>query len=365
MSGAETRSALAEARRNELLSILGTEGVVRISDLAERLKVTPVTLRRDVTSMADQGLLRRVHGGAAAIEKAIDASIEPPATAPATPIGILVPSMDYYWPGVIRGAEESAARLGIRLVLRGSSYEADDMQPQLERLLERNRVEGIVVAPNMAAAHTHEALEWLAATGVPVVLVERAAAVGPLHTSLESVNSDHPQGAELALRHLASLGHRRVGLATSSASPTSNPVRRGWHEARHELGLANQATVDHELPEPAAADWDKVADRLLDECESQGITGLLIHADAAATALVQRWESRGHSVPDDLSVVAYDDEFAGLFTPRLTAVRPPRLSLGRTAIELLSARLADPGRPAHRVIITPSLRIRESTAPPS
>lgn len=365
MSGPETRSALAEARRNELLSILAIEGVVRISDLAERLKVTPVTLRRDVTSMADQGLLRRVHGGAAAIEKAIDAVQEPAAPAVATPIGILVPSMDYYWPGVIRGAEESAARLGIRLVLRGSSYEADDMQPQLERLLERNRVEGIVVAPNMAAAHTHEALEWLIQTGVPVVLVERAAAVGPLHTTLESVMSDHPQGAELALRHLASLGHRRVGLAADIGSPHSTPVRRGWHEARLELDLSREATVDHELPEPGSPGWDDAADRFLDECESQGITGLLIHADAAATAIVQRWESRGHSVPGDLSVIAYDDEFAGLFTPRLTAIRPPRLSLGRTAIELLSARLADPGRPAHRVIITPSLRIRESTAPPN
>ncbi len=69
MTGADTRSALAEARRNELLSILATEGVARLSDLAERLKVTPATLRRDVTSMADQGLLRRVHGGAAAIVK--------------------------------------------------------------------------------------------------------------------------------------------------------------------------------------------------------------------------------------------------------------------------------------------------------
>ena len=170
MSGAETRSALAEARRNELLSILATEGVVRISDLADRLKVTPMTLRRDVNAMADQGLLRRVHGGAAAVGQEADVAEEPPATAHATPIGILVPSMDYYWPGVITGAEESAARLGIRLVLRGSSYEADDMQPQLERLLERNRVRGVVVAPNMAAAHTHEALEWLTQTGIPVVL---------------------------------------------------------------------------------------------------------------------------------------------------------------------------------------------------
>ena len=201
--------------------------------------------------------------------------------------------------------------------------------------------------------------------GRAVVLVERAAAVGPLHTTLESVMSDHPQGAELALRHLASLGHRRVGLAAAAMSPTSNPVRRGWHEARLELDLSREPTVDHELPGAGHLPSGTTPPTgLLDECEARGITALLIHADAAATALVQRWESRGHSVPGDLSVVAYDDEFAGLFTPRLTAVRPPRLSLGRTAIELLSARLADPRRPAHRVIITPSLRIRESTAPP-
>jgi DNA-binding LacI/PurR family transcriptional regulator len=64
-------------------------------------------------------------------------------------------------------------------------------------------------------------------------------------------------------------------------------------------------------------------------------------------------------------VVAYDDEFAGLFTPALTAVAPPRAAIGRTAVELLLQRLADPARPVHRVTVSPSLNVRASTAPPA
>jgi DNA-binding LacI/PurR family transcriptional regulator len=62
--------------------------------------------------------------------------------------------------------------------------------------------------------------------------------------------------------------------------------------------------------------------------------------------------------------VAYDDEVAGLFSPPLTAVRPPRRSIGRAAVRLVADRLAEPERPAHRVVISPSLRVRGSTAPP-
>lgn len=79
---------------------------------------------------------------------------------------------------------------------------------------------------------------------------------------------------------------------------------------------------------------------------------------------MQRCEARGLSVPGGLSVAAYDDEVAGLFSPALTAVWPPRQSIGRAAVQLLAARLAEPERPTHRVVISPSLRIRDSCAPP-
>jgi DNA-binding LacI/PurR family transcriptional regulator len=72
---------------------------------------------------------------------------------------------------------------------------------------------------------------------------------------------------------------------------------------------------------------------------------------------------RGLSVPGDLSVIAYDDEVAPLFTPPLTAVRPPREAIGAAAVDLLVRRIEDPDRPVHRVSVSPALNVRASTAP--
>jgi DNA-binding LacI/PurR family transcriptional regulator len=216
----------------------------------------------------------------------------------------------------------------------------------------------------MDAPNAAETIDWLASTGIPVVLVERSATVGPHHAAMESVVSDHALGAALAVRHLVSLGHRKLGLVVSRQSPTSPHVRRGWLEAVAECGLAPETTVDASVPSPRSPEWEAVLDETLDRCLRNGTTALLVHADAEAMAIVQRCEARGLSVPGGLSVVAYDDEVAGLFSPALTAVRPPRQSIGRAAVQLLAARLAEPERPAHRVVISPSLRIRESSVPP-
>ena len=103
---------------------------------------------------------------------------------------------------------------------------------------------------------------------------------------------------------------------------------------------------------------------LVRDCLASGTTALLVHADREASAIVQHCQQVGLDVPGKLSIVAYDDEVAALFTPPLTAVRPPRTSIGRAAMGLVVDRLRDAGRPAHRVIITPKLNIRASTARP-
>ncbi|MDN4479874.1 substrate-binding domain-containing protein [Demequina muriae] len=369
MSASERRSMLGEERRAILITTLEREGVVRISDMAERMGVTQVTLRRDIGALSDEGVVRRVHGGAVLAERRTDDVTEQvPSTNAAfssdITLGMLVPSLDYYWPSVIRGAEKAAEARHMRLVLRGSSYEADDMRAQIDRLLDGNAVSGLVLAPNMAAEHTTETLEWLAGTDTPVVLVERRARNGALASALESVTTDHAEGARIALRHLVELGHRRMGMVTSTASPTSQHLRRGWHNALAELSLGSSRDIDVDVPEPSEPGWAEVADAVLSACRETGTTALLVHADAAAAALVQRCVHHGMSVPRDLSVIAYDDEFADIFTPRLTAVRPPRQSIGHGAIDLLAARIADRNRPLHRVVITPSLRVRETTVPP-
>jgi DNA-binding LacI/PurR family transcriptional regulator len=351
------------ARRAKLLEALQRDGVLRVTDLADSLGASLVTIRRDITQLASEGLVLRVHGGVALPggDEAVDADTEPVLAGRA--IGMLVPSLDYYWPNVAQGAQEAARELDMRIVLRGSSYDTDDDRPQLTRLLDQD-VDALVVAPRMDAPTAGLAAEWLAGLGIPVVLLERTATVGPHHEVLESVVTDHALGAAMAVRHLVALGHRKVGVVLARPSPTRPHVRRGWLEAATECGLDTSATVDALVPDAGSAESNAALDAVLDRCLATGTTALLVHADAEAIALVQRCEERHLSVPGDLSVVAYDDEVAGLFSPALTAVRPPRRSIGRAAVRLVAARLSDPGRPTHRVVISPSLRVRDSTAAP-
>ncbi|MDQ7904085.1 substrate-binding domain-containing protein [Phytohabitans sp. ZYX-F-186] len=362
----QPRGPLQVARRQQLLEALQRDGAMRISDLSQALGAAPVTIRRDIAQLAAEGLVRRVHGGVALIapgEPADDASaLDTPLSGRA--LGMLVPSLDYYWPDVARGAEEAALELDMRFVLRGSSYDADDDKPQLERLVDRLGVDGLVIAPRMDAPTAGRTVDWLAHTCVPVVLLERTATVGAHHAVLESVVTDHALGAAMAVRHLVSLGHRKVGVVLDANSPTRPHVRRGWLEAVAECGLDPAATVEAVVPDARSPERDGLLDDVLDRCRATATTALLVHADAEAIALVQHCEERHLSVPGDLSIVAYDDEVAALFSPPLTAVRPPRRSIGRAAVRLVADRLADPDRPTHRVVISPSLRIRESTAPP-
>jgi DNA-binding LacI/PurR family transcriptional regulator len=357
---------LAETRREAILEALRRDGAVRVSDLAESTGVTPITIRRDIVQLEEEGVVRRVHGGAVLVQERSGAARNDFDGIPtgSRRIGMLVPSFDYYWPGVIEGAQQEAAKHGLTVVLRGSSYEADDTLPHVDYLLNRAHAAGLILAPNMKAAHSAQTLESLATSGVPMVLVERTAVVGPFHRTVESVVSDHSQGAAMAMRHLAELGHRRIGLVISGDSPTAPHLRQGWLTARRELGIDDLEVLDETVASSRESSWGATVDVILDKCLDLGTTALLVHADQAAASITQRCEIRGLSVPGDLSIVAYDDEVAELCTPPLTAVRPPRTSLGRAAVNLVAERIRNPDRPAHSVVITPSLHVRQTTGSP-
>ncbi len=353
------RAPLPAERRARLLAALDRDGVVRVADLTEELGVTPVTVRRDIMQLEREGLLARVHGGAVSAGTASAGHNR----ASAETIGVLVPSLDYYWPGVVRGMEAEARQHGLRVVLRGSSYDATDERPVLRRLAETDGVRGIILAPRTDAPHAQDVAQWLADSGMPYVLVEREAALAPHREALESVVSDHALGALMAVHHLADLGHRRVGLVLSRESPTSRKIAAGWRAACAELGLSTDEHFERLAPDRRTPEYPGVVAEVVETAMRSGTTGLLVHSDPEASAVVQQAMDRGLSVPGDLSVVAYDDEVAGLFSPAMTAVRPPRDAVGHAAVDLLVKRLADPERPVHRMAISPRLVVRESTGP--
>lgn len=368
MTPESARAPLPAERQAHLLAALERDGVVRVADLTAELGVTAVTVRRDITRLEHEGRLARVHGGAVALETprahdhdapADDRELLPTSDA----IGVLVPSLDYYWPGVVRGMEAEARRHGLRIVLRGSSYDIADERPALHRLVEVDGVRGLVCAPRMSGTTTPDVAEWLATSGVPHVLVEREATRAPHRAALEAVVSDHALGALMAVHHLAGLGHRRVGLIISRESPTSRKIAVGWRAACADLGLTSAEHFERLAPDRHRPEFSGLVDEVVSTALAAGTTALLVHSDPEASAIAQRAMDRGLDVPGDLSIVAYDDEVANLFSPAMTAVRPPRAAVGHAAVDLLVKRLADPARPVHRTAISPRLMVRESTGP--
>ncbi|MFC9325528.1 substrate-binding domain-containing protein [Kitasatospora sp. NPDC057015] len=364
---------LPEQRRESVLSELRAHGTLRVADIARALGVSTVTVRRDVAQLAAEGVIERVHGGirlprhavtqqpsAAAVEDSGTAAL---GEADRSPVGMVVPSLDYYWPQIIRGARDASPDAGVRIVLRGSSYEdVDDIRRQTGWLLETAGIRGLLIAPPTTGEAAAELIGWLAGLPVPVTFVERTATVGPFAEHVESVTTDHTFGAGLAIRHLAAEGHRRVGFLAPATSPTTLAVRRGWHETAVEMGLDLDGIPEAITPDHRDPAWNDHLDTYLDDCLATGTRAVLVHSDREAISLVARCQERGIDVPGDLAVVAYDDEVAGLADPALTAVRPAKPALGRTAVQLLAERMREGAdRPVHRIQISPQLVIRDSS----
>ncbi|MDR1078723.1 MAG: substrate-binding domain-containing protein [Propionibacteriaceae bacterium] len=362
MSDEAVRAPLPATRRAYLLSALERDGAVRVADLIEDLGVSAVTVRRDLELLEGEGLLRRVHGGAVWIG---DDSEPEPAPEPVAnaPIGVLVPSVYYYWPTVVRAMEAEARRRGHRLVLRGSSYDATDELVTLRRMVEREGMAGLIIAPRTDSPHFPELVAWLAEVDVPHVLVEREASLAPQGDVLESVVTNRALGTLMAVRHLIRSGHRRLGLVLSERSPRSASDAHDWQGAVAALGASLDDCFTRSIPDSRSPDCPAAVADLLRTMRQTGSTALLVHSDPEALTIVQQAQAQGLAVPRDFSVIAYDDEIAGLASPALTAVRPPRQAVGQAAVDLLLRRLDDPARPVHQLSLSPQLVLRESTVP--
>ena len=363
---AATPPSFGLSRRERIMDELRRTGSVRVTDLAREFGVAELTIRRDIGALADRGLLTRVHGGAT-LRSRLDTSVPHGAAASGPPlfrVGMVVPSLGYYWPHIIIGARAAATDARVQLVLRGTSYSPDDQRRQITALVESRSLHGLIVATETQGAEGGALLQWLDALPLPVVLAERRAPSALALTRLEWVTTDHVFGGSLAADHLGGLGHRRLGLVASPGSPTSWQLRRGWRRALEELGLTSTVDLDLTLDAMDAGERDRAVDDLLRQCRETGTTGLLVHSDPQAVLLQQHARDHGWSVPGDLAVVAYDDEVAESAEPSITALRPPKQQVGRLAVETITARLVEGARrPVQRVYLLPELRARDSTAP--
>ncbi|MFK0234029.1 LacI family DNA-binding transcriptional regulator [Streptomyces vinaceus] len=350
-----------DQRQAQVLALVRARGSVRVADLAQELGVSPVTLRRDIEAMAARGEIRRMHGvisrveggragGAPAARESAPApagagaSVEDGAGAAGLVIGMVVPTTEYYYADVVRGAREVVEARGARLTVGLTRYLPGEDRTQADRLLSTG-ADGLLLTPNWDAGSPGPGEgAWTAELPVATVLVERWAPPGHPAAALDRVASDHAHGAATAVQHLVERGHRRVALA-SRATPTTPRLRAGYEAAVAALGLEPAPPWPAAGPDPLsdAELFARMLEYLCEAVTAGGVSAALIHSDTDAIMLIPRLQARGVRVPEDLAVITYDDEVAGLADVPLSAVAPAKREVGARAAGLLLDRLPAAG----------------------
>ncbi|MEU5655164.1 substrate-binding domain-containing protein [Streptomyces sp. NPDC047737] len=364
-------------RHERVLEIVRRRGGLRVTELAEELGVSAVTVRRDVETLAEQGRLMRLHGsvtcpeppvsgppapGPAADGAGVDASVR--SAPPGLVLGMVVPSMEHYFAELVKGAQDAVAARGGRLVLGIAHWRSEEDTAQIGRMLDAG-VDGLLIQPSwQRGVPSAEQEQQLLALRVPAVLVDRRVPLGSRLAGLDSARSDHALGAAAAVHHLAGLGHERIALLAQD-NPTSPQVREGYEAAMAARGLSVSPPVTVDPGDPAAL--EAAARSLYRSVAAGGVTAAIVHNDQTAIGVVQRLRERGLSLPGDMSLVAYEDEMAALADVPLTALAPPRQAVGETAVEMMFARLGagpEAAAPSRHVSLVPRLTVRASCAPP-
>jgi DNA-binding LacI/PurR family transcriptional regulator len=266
-------------------------------------------------------------------------------------IGLVVPDLgNPYFHAVLKGAQARAHEADYAVFISDSQEQAHEEAALIQAM--GKQVDGIVLcSPRMSPKR----LAASAATP-PLVLLGRAV------PGLSSVTHDSADGMRQAVAHLAGLGHRRVAFVSGPRNSWSNRQRhKGLAAASRAAGVE---TVVFGPTPPQFEGGSEVAERVL----AAGVTAVLAYNDLIAVGLLHRLGELGVAVPDEISVVGFDDiPFAAMTSPPLTTVAMPTELAGRAAVTLMLDRLAaGPDAPRGDVRTLPvALVVRGSTAPPA
>jgi LacI family transcriptional regulator len=221
-------------------------------------------------------------------------------------------------------------------------------------LLEK-RVDGLIVTS--VGGDDSGLATGLKAVRTPMVIVDR----GLEGVDVDLVRIDHEQGAYLATRHLLELGHRDIACIGGPAHTRVAQMRlAGYERALQEAGVAVPASRVLESDFTSTGGYAAAVQLLADNPPSAIFAG----NDMIGFGVLRAAAERNLRVPAELSVIGFDDiQMSRYVYPALTTVGQSILQLGEMAAELLLRRIATPQLPADQRIVTPSIVLRESTAP--
>jgi LacI family transcriptional regulator len=338
----------------------GTHGAT-IVDIARKLRVSAMTVSRALTGSKEVSEKTRQR----VLRCAGDLGYHPNrwarslVTRRSSIMGVVIPDIAHsYYAEITRGVEEVADQAGYKLLLCHSSMDPRKERAEIDTLVGA-RVEGLIVASEQPET-SPEIFLSLRKMGIPFVLVDR---FFPGH-DLPSVRVDDMAVGRLATGYLLGLGHRRIAHIRGPHLSPATLRYRGYLDALRKHGI--RANKEWIVPGKFDIESGREAmNRLLDL--KQRPTAVFAANDPMAIGAAYACRDLGLAVPGDISIVgAGNIEGAHHPNPFLTTVDWPRVELGRAAVGLLLAAIANPEHRQSRVeIFEPRLLSRQSTAPPA
>ncbi|MBN2712761.1 MAG: GntR family transcriptional regulator [Planctomycetes bacterium] len=318
-----------------------------IRQLMKRHKVSQTTVEKALFELESEGLIRRggTMGNYAVPYK------EKPDVAPTSGdgglVGILVHDQINFFPKIVRAAKEHLSRKNYYPLVYSSGNNRESVDAFVD-ILKQNHAAGAIVVPRVWC---RESLDALSESEIPFVF-----ATEDLDGfDVDCVRCDDQFGFRIATEHLLDLGHKNIGIFLSEGD-IATARRDAYMQTLADRGVKFN---------PSLCCMQKAGvniKRVLEMKEKHDITAVILNNDVWAVELYWMLLGAGIKVPDDLSIVGFDDsEISKVSKIQLTTVAQPLAEIGRTAadrlIDVMSGSETRPGK----VILKPELVVRETT----
>jgi DNA-binding LacI/PurR family transcriptional regulator len=334
---------------------------VSIKDIARVAGVSHSTVSRALSNspLVSQATRVRIQGLAREMGYSPDAQARSLVSGRTQTLGVVVTTIsDPFIAQIVQAIESTAQDRGYTVILSSSNAEPEREIAAVE-MLQSQRVEAVLVTSSRVGALYQHHLDRL---GVPVVLINSHSEERGPYTYSVSVNNR--RGGWLAARHLAQLGHRRIAYVRGPADHSDDQERlAGYRQALEGAGLGYDPQLCiHGTGQSAGS-----------ECALPALLGVpnpptavFCYNDMTAIGLMRAARQAGLCVPEDLSVVGFDDiPFASLVEPALTTVAQPMAEMGGQAVEMVMRLLAaveNRAQAESNIVVEGELIVRSSSA---